>query len=478
MPYFSMNSAPKKVASSIVPGIAPGPGGRMARALPALAPAEIAGDAVISRLREAGHAALRVGGCVRDRLLGRAVADVDVATSALPSEVQELFPRTYAVGAAFGVVIVHADHGVDVEVATFREERGYADGRHPDEIRFASPAEDAQRRDFSVNALFYDPCEGAILDFTGGMADLRRGVIRAIGEPAARFREDGLRLLRAVRFAAELGFELDPATAAAVMEMAAGLERISAERVSTELTRMLTGRAPAAALRRLSELRLLQHWLPEVEAMSGVCQPAQFHPEGDVWQHTLVMLELLRGASATLAWAVLLHDVGKPPTFEFSDGRERFPRHAKVGGEMVRTILARLRASRQLTDDVAEIVANHMSFADVGRMRPATLRRLMARPTFADELELHRLDCLASHGKLDNYVLLLDAIAARAAEPAIPPPLITGRDVLALGISPGPRVGELLREAQERQLNGELRSPQEALEWAKIWLKNAGGITG
>ena len=235
---------------------------------------------------------------------------------------------------------------------------------------------------------------------------------------------------------------------------------------------MLTGRRPAVALRHLCELGLLKHWLPEVDAMGGVRQPAQFHPEGDVWQHTLAMLELLRGASETLAWAVLLHDVGKPPTFEFTDGRERFPRHARVGAETVQNIFTRLHASRQLADDVAEIVANHMSFADVDKMRPATIRRLMARPTFAAELEVHRLDCLASHGKLDNYLALLDQLAARATEPAIPPPLLTGNDVLALGLPPGPRIGLILREVQERQLNGELRTPQEALEWVKVWLKN------
>jgi poly(A) polymerase len=435
--------------------------------LPPLSAPEQAGDAVIGTLRQAGYCAYRVGGCVRDRLLGRAITDVDVATDAVPATVQRLFPHTYAVGAAFGVVVVHTEAGGDVEVATFRAESGYADGRHPEQVRFSTPAEDAVRRDFTINALFYDPAAQQILDYTDGMTDLARGIVRAIGDPAARFAEDHLRLLRAVRFAAELGFALEPSTAAAIPPLTSRLCSISAERVYTELRRMLTGRCPARAFDLLHELGLLAVCLPEVAAMRGVSQPPQFHPEGDVWQHTLKMLGLMHDAGEVLAWAVLLHDVGKPGTLEVVDGRERFHGHARTGAELTRAILSRLHASGDVIEAVSTIVDNHMTFGDVARMRRNTLRRLIARPTFAAELELHRLDCTASHADMDNYVFLLDTLAEYAAEPAIPSPLLRGHDLLALGLKPGPRVGQLLREIQDRQLNGDLRTPQEALEWVK-----------
>ncbi len=446
-------------------------------ALPPACAAEAAGDRVIDGLQAAGHTACRVGGCVRDRLLGRPVTDVDVATSATPEQVQALFPDTYAVGAAFGVVIVHLEAegvaAVDVEVATFRSESGYVDGRHPGQVCFSSPREDASRRDFTVNALFYDPSAERVYDFTGGLSDLRASVVRAIGDPAARFSEDALRLLRAVRFTAGLGFALDPATAAAIPPLAERLRLISAERIFAELTRMLLGRNPDTAFRLLEGLGLLRVCLPEISAMRGVAQPAQYHPEGDVWEHTLKLLGLMEGPTETLAWAALLHDVGKPPTFEFRDGRERFPCHAPVGAELARGILERFHASRALCDAVAEVVGAHMMIGDVTEMRPSKIRRILARPTFAEDLELHRLDCLASHADLANYDRLVAEREKLANEPPIPPPLLSGRDLLDLGLAPGPRVGALLREAQEIQLNGELRTPQEALEWARRRL--AGG---
>lgn len=429
--------------------------------------AERAGVEIVRRLQAAGHAAFLVGGCVRDRLLGRPVADVDVATDAVPAKVQALFPRTYAVGAAFGVVVVHTDSGEDVEVATFREERGYADGRHPDSVSFSTPEADAARRDFTINALFYDPDRQQVVDYVNGFADLERGVVRAIGDAPARFGEDALRLMRAVRFVAELGFDLDPATARAMPPLAGTLARISTERIYSELLRMLQGRDPQRAFALLQELGLLSVCLPELSAMVGVQQPAEFHPEGDVWVHTLALLAGMRQPAEALAWAVLLHDVGKPPTYEFRDGRERFPGHADHGEDMSRGILGRLHASREVIDAVAEMVGNHMTFAAVQEMRPSTLRRFMGRPTFRDELELHRLDCMASHGYADNYVFCLDELAKYANEPVLPEPLVRGGDVLALGLLPGPEVGRLLREASEQQLNGQLADRAQALAWLR-----------
>ncbi len=437
--------------------------------LPALHPAERAADAVIRKLQAAGHVAMRVGGCVRDRLLGRPAKDADVATAATPEQVAPLFTRTIPVGAAFGVTVVHDPDGSgeNVEVATFREETGYTDGRHPDAIRYAGPAEDARRRDFTVNALFYDPAREELWDYTGGLDDLRRGRLRTVGDPGARFAEDSLRLLRAVRFAAGLDFELDPATAAAIPPLAGTLGRVSQERIFAELDRMLRGRDPERAFRLLRDTGLLAVCLPEVASMAGVPQPPEYHPEGDVWEHTLLLLRHLRHPSQTLAWAALLHDVGKPPTLEEIDGRLRFYGHDDQGAQLAAAILERLRAPRRLSDDVAACVANHMTFGAVDRMRPSRVRRLIGRETFPDELELHRLDCQASHGGLNQYVLLLDRLAELADTPAVPPPLLRGAELLALGHRPGPRLGEILRAVQERQLEGELATADEALAWVR-----------
>jgi len=445
----------------------PGSGTSREIPLPAEAPAEIAADAIIAHLTGAGFTAYRVGGSVRDRLLGRAVHEVDVATDAPPEIVQRVFPKTFAVGAAFGVVIVHGDEGVDVEVATFRTESGYADGRHPRHVTFSDAPTDATRRDFTVNALFYDPAEQVVIDYVGGLSDLRKGIVRAIGDPSMRFAEDYLRMLRAVRFTASLGFELDPATRGAIPSLADRLRHISAERVLKELSRMLTGPAPHVAFADLADLGLLDYWLPEVAGMRGVTQSPDFHPEGDVWTHTLLLLRKLRGTDRELAWAALLHDVGKPPTLELRDGRERFPNHANVGGEIAGDILRRLHAPRKLTDAVIDMVGNHMTFMHVQQMRRSTLRRLLSRPTFGQELELHRIDCAASNGFTDNYQFLLDRLSEFAAEPVLPPPLINGRDVLAVGIGEGPEIGRVLAEAQEQQLGGNLASREEALEWLR-----------
>ncbi len=434
--------------------------------MPPLYPAEVAADRIVRILREAGFPAFRVGGCVRDRLLGRGVNEVDVATGAPPAAVRSVFPRTFAVGEAFGVVIVHTPSGVDVEVATFRKESGYADGRHPANVEVSDVATDARRRDFTVNALFYDPVAETIFDSVGGRSDLRRGVLRAIGAPDERFAEDYLRMLRAVRFAASLGFALEPATRRAMPPLAGHLSAISAERVRDEITRMLTGTNPASAVRLLGDLGLLRVWLPELDAMRDVPQPPEYHPEGDVWEHTLLCLEHMRAPSPELAWSVLLHDAGKPPTLKFKENRvPTFPGHARESAGVSDRILRRLRASGKLRKAVHAAAANHMTFRDVRDMRTPKLRRFMARETFNMELELHRIDCAASHGGSDNYVFLLDKSAQFADEPVLPAPLLNGRDVMQEGVAEGPAIGRILKKAREMQLDGELRTRGQALEW-------------
>ena len=417
---------------------------------------------VLRVLRANGHEALLVGGCVRDLLLGRAPKDWDIATDALPDRIEALFPKTVAVGKAFGIIAVVCDDDSMVEVATYRADSPYADGRHPSAVAFTNAREDALRRDFTVNALFLDPATGDIRDYIGGRADLDARVIRAIGDPETRFKEDHLRLLRAVRFAVVLGFSIEPATFAAIQKLAPQIHRISAERIRDELFRLLT-EAPQAgqALQLLRDAGLLKEILPEIEALVGVEQPPEFHPEGDVFTHVKLMLDAMPPhPSLRLALAVLLHDVGKPPTANFAtlpDGtqRWRFENHAPVGAEMARAILERLRAPNALVDDVGAIVAGHMRIADADKMRPPKLRRLIGAPTFDDELELHRLDCLSSHAILDVYEFLKAKQAEFAAEPVLPPPLVTGRDLIALGHAPGPQFAQLLRDAYDRQLEGE-----------------------
>ena len=416
---------------------------------------------VLRTLRENGHEALLVGGCVRDLLLGRAPKDWDVATDALPDRIEALFPKTVAVGKAFGIIAVVCDDGSTVEVATYRADSPYADGRHPGAVAFTNAREDALRRDFTVNALFLDPATGDIRDFVGGRADLDARVIRAIGDPETRFAEDHLRLLRAVRFAAVLGFAIEPATFAAIRKLAPHIRRISAERIRDELFRLLT-EAPQAgqALQLLRDAALLKEILPEIEALVGVEQPPEFHPEGDVFVHTKLMLDALpKNPSLRLALSVLLHDVGKPPTAQYAtlpDGtqRWRFECHASVGADMARAILERLRAPNALADDVCAIIGGHMRLADAPKMRAPKLRRLLGAPTFDDELELHRLDCLSSHAILDVYEFLKTEQAKFASEPVLPPPLVSGRDLIALGHAPGPHFAKILQDAYDRQLEG------------------------
>ncbi len=429
---------------------------------------------VVRTLRAAGHETFLVGGCVRDLLLGRTPKDWDVVTSARPDAIEALFPHSIPIGKAFGIITVVPDPQVfpgaaPVETATYRAESTYADGRHPDPgtLRFTDAREDALRRDFTVNALLLDPLPAGgsaprVCDFVGGRADLAARTIRAIGDPSRRFAEDRLRMLRAIRFAATLGFAIDPATFAAIRTLAPGIRDISAERIRDELLRILTESADAGtALGLLDSSGLLREILPEVHAMHGVEQPPEFHPEGDVYVHTRLMLSgLPPHPSARLALAVLLHDVGKPPTAHLAtlpDGtlRWRFESHAAVGAEMVRGILARLRCPNTLIDDVAHMVGNHMRIAESPNMRPPKLRRLLAAPTIDDELVLHRLDCESSHNSKNILDFLLAARARFAAEPVLPPPLVMGRDLIAAGLSPGPAFKPILQALYDLQLEGE-----------------------
>jgi poly(A) polymerase len=424
--------------------------------------------AIAERLRQRGHTAYFAGGCVRDLLSGKAPKDIDIATDARPDVVQKLFARTYAVGAHFGVIVV-LENGFQFEVATFRSDGAYIDGRHPVEVHFATAEEDAARRDFTINGMFFDPEKEEVIDFVGGRADLERRLLRAIGDPAQRFAEDRLRMLRAVRFATVLGFEIDPATWEAVVGSAPSILQISAERIREELVKIFLSPNRARGWDLLDASGLMGAVLPEIEAMKGCEQPPQFHPEGDVFKHTRIMLEMLPAeASLPLVFSVLFHDVAKPATaIVDEEGRIRFNGHDRVGAEMTEAIMERLRFSRAEIDATVEAVRQHMVFKDVPNMRVAKLKRFMARPTFEDELELHRVDCASSHAMLDNYEFLLRKKEEFASEPIIPPPLVRGDDLIALGLKPGPRFGEILEAVETRQLEGALKNREEALQWVR-----------
>ncbi len=433
-------------------------------------PKELA-EKICGVLRDAGHQAYLVGGCVRDLVLGREPADYDVATDALPERVQQLFPDSIAVGAQFGVIIV-AEGSVQVEVATFRSDVGYSDGRHPDRVTYArSPEEDVRRRDFTINGLLLDPRTGEVLDFVGGRDDLRAGLLRAIGEPGLRFREDKLRMVRAVRFAARLDYAIEPATLAALGRLAPQVTQVSAERLRDELTKLLTEGAARRGFELLDETGLLIIVLPEAAKMKGVEQPPQFHPEGDVWIHTRLMLEkLAAGSSPTLAWGVLLHDVGKPPTFipaASTGDRIRFDEHVEVGTRMAEEICRRLRFSNDDTEQVAALVANHLRFKDVFEMRPSTLKRFVRLPRFEEHLELHRLDCLASHGMLDAYQFVQRFLEETPPAQVRPARLVSGDDLKQMGLAPGPQFREILRAVEDAQLDGRLASRAEALAFIR-----------
>jgi poly(A) polymerase len=442
---------------------------------------------IIRALREHGHQAYLVGGCVRDLLLGSEPADYDVATDATPGEVMRIFPKTYAVGVQFGVVLVpfpedrlqfsssaagddfdlnHGGRGGLVEVATFRSDHGYSDGRHPGEVRFTkTPQEDVQRRDFTINGLLLDPIKNKVLDYVGGQRDLQAKVIRAIGDPAHRFGEDKLRMMRAVRFAARFDYAIEPATFAAIRQLASRIHQVSSERMREELTKMLTEGRARQAFELLDETALLAEVLPEISAMKGVQQPPQFHPEGDVFVHTLLLLENLpQPCSATLAWGALLHDVGKPPTFRVAADRIRFDGHVDVGVKMAEEICRRLHFSGHQTEQIVALVHNHMRFGHVQQMKESTLKRFLRLPNFAEHLQLHRLDCLAANRSLICYDFAREKAATIPPQAMRPTPLVTGDDLIAAGYEPGPRFREILTVIEDAQLEGRLNSREAAMD--------------
>ncbi len=469
--------------------------------------------AILSRLRQAGHESYFCGGCVRDALLGKTPKDYDIATAARPDEVERLFARTIPVGKAFGVILVEGEDGGHYEVATFRADLGYADGRRPDAVRFSSAEEDARRRDFTMNALFYDPDAERVIDFVGGRDDIRRRLVRTVGIAAERFEEDRLRLLRAVRFAARTGFAMEEATWRAVSEWADKVTSVSPERIAAELEGMLTGGYSRSAFAMLKDSGLLRHVLPEADAMAGVAQPPDFHPEGDVWVHTLILLgendaavldrtepvdfsnlqhidekrgmmtgdftgeqylsgvrECRRSMSESqalaLAWSALLHDIGKPATFSVSD-RIRFNEHDTLGAEMSETVLERLRRPRRIIDWTFDLIRRHIHFSTLRKMRKSKLRRWLNEPNFPIHLELHRLDCVASHSMLANWHFGLEAWREERARPPEPEPILRGGDLIALGLAPGPKIGEFLRRVEDARLEGEIADRAGAIEWVK-----------
>ncbi len=428
---------------------------------------------IIHRLQAEGFQALYVGGCVRDALLGVSPKDWDIATSATPEEVEALFEHTVPVGKSFGVMVVVED-GREYEVATFRKDGGYSDGRRPESVEYTDAREDALRRDFTINALMYDPVRRELLDFVGGQEDLKAGVVRAVGEPEQRFLEDHLRMLRAVRFAARTGFAIEPATFRAIRELAGLVTTVSAERIGAELLGMFTCRAPDAALVLLEESRLLRHVLPEVSAMLGMPQPPEFHPEGDVFEHTRLMLKML-GAELpaapfereVLGWAVLLHDVGKPLVISV-DGRIRFNCHDSKGAELATTILQRLKRPTKVIETVSDMIGRHMHFGNLSKMRLAKLRRFLREPAFPLHLTLHRYDCGSSHRIMENYEFGQRMLAEELAKPEELEPILKGADLIAMGFAPGPLFGKILEAVEDARLEGEISTPDQA----RLWVRN------
>jgi poly(A) polymerase len=433
---------------------------------------EIAG-AIVKRLQGAGFDAFWVGGCVRDFLLGRDPDDYDIATSARPGQIEKLFPRTIPVGRKFGVIVV-VEGSHQFQVATFRAEADYQDGRRPEKVVFGDARADALRRDFTVNGLFFDPERKKLHDWVGGTSDLRARIIRTIGSPDARFGEDHLRLLRAVRLAAQLGFKIETETFAAIKASARKVRSVSPERIREELTRLFRPPHASRGLELLRQSGLLEELLPEIAATITCEQSPDFHPEGTVFNHLLLMLKKMpREAHSSLPWAVLFHDVAKPltATTDAQTGARHFYGHEKIGAEMAGEILGRLRFPGKQIEEIVQAVLFHMQFKDAMEMRKSTLRRLLMRPTFPLELELHRLDCLGSHGRLDVYDFLIARAAELAQQPEIRPPLLKGADLIALGIKPGPAMGAMLADLREKQLQDELKTPAQARTWVKSQIK-------
>jgi poly(A) polymerase len=418
---------------------------------------------IIKKLKNSGFEAFFAGGWVRDFVMGGPKgSDIDIATDARPEDIRRLFGRTVGVGEQFGVMIV-LEGGIPFEVATFRADVGAKDGRHPESVVYTDAKNDALRRDFTINGMFYDPLADKVIDYVDGRGDIARKIIKAIGAPAQRFAEDYLRMLRAVRFAARFGFNIEEETFAAIKDNAPRIKKISVERIFAEMSKMLAGPNPHISLELLHDTGLLAHFLPEVENMRGVEQPAQFHPEGDVFAHTVKTLEFLPpNPSPALAWAALLHDIGKPPTMTVTD-RIRFNNHHHAGARMAADILKRLRAQNALNDDVVSMVENHMNFMNVAKMRLSTLKKFLSRPTIRDELELHKADCLSSHSDLSNYDFIKERLETFKAEEIKPPPLISGKDLIALGLKPGPLFGKILGEVYDLQLEDKIATREEAL---------------
>jgi poly(A) polymerase len=428
-------------------------------------------NSICEKLHQNGHQALLVGGCVRDLLLGRAPADYDVTTDATPDRVMTLFPECVTVGAQFGVILIPRD-GLKVEVATFRSDVGYSDGRHPDRVVYSQTAqEDVKRRDFTINGLLMRHDTGETIDFVNGQADLEAGILRAIGDPDRRFTEDKLRMMRALRFAARFDFEIEAATFRAIRRHAGEIHQVSSERLREELTKLLTEGAARQGFELLDRTGLLDQVLPEIGAMKGVEQPPEYHPEGDVWIHTRMMLEALpAGTSLTLAWGVLLHDVGKPPTFRSATetgDRIRFDGHVAVGVRMAEQICHRLRFSNEDTEQVLALVDNHMKFKDVESMRASTLKRFLRMPRFEEHLALHRLDCLSSHRRLNSYDFVTRVLAEMPPEQIRPPRLLSGGDLQEMGYTPGPLFGQILRSVEDAQLETQIKTKEQAAEYVR-----------
>ncbi len=429
-------------------------------------------EQIVQKLTQAGHVAVYAGGCVRDALLDRPYPDVDIATSATPDQVQALFPKASdPQGKAFGVIRLRLDEHV-FEIATFRVDGPYLDGRRPSSVTFTTAEEDARRRDFTVNGMFFDPLKNELLDYVQGRADLSARLIRAIGDPVARFTEDRLRLFRALRFAVQLGFEIEPATWKALCTLAPESKVISPERIRDELVKILTSPDPARGFDLLHDSGLMAVWIPELLEMRGCDQSPEHHPEGDVWVHTRLLLTHLKNPSPVLALAALLHDVGKPRTSKTEpSGRIRFFGHEGVGARMAEEILRKLRFPNDEIASITACIANHMAFKDAPNMRVSTLKRLLARPTFTEELELHRVDCSACHGELDIHTFLTAKLSEFSKEEIKPKPLITGHDLQKLGVQPGPQMGKILNQLMDEQLEGKFTDRDGAITRAQELLK-------
>ena len=427
-------------------------------------PAEETAVSIVTKLQKNGFESYFAGGCVRDKLMNRNPEDFDIATQATPEEIAKLFSNTIPVGSSFGVMVV-VKKGIQYEVATFRNEHGYSDGRHPDIVQFTTPEEDASRRDFTINGMFFNPLENKIIDYVNGQEDIKNKIIRAIGDPDKRFTEDRLRLMRAIRFAVRLNFSIEKNTWNAIKANAEHINTISPERIREETTKILMGPRAGIAVKLLQKAGLLKMILPEAEAMIGVEQPVEYHPEGDVFEHTCLLLDGMHEPDEILAWAAFLHDIGKPVTYRRAKDRIRFNNHNRAGSIMAEKICRRLRFSNESTDAICNCIDNHMNFMHVRNMRPSTLKRLIRRPTFFNELELHRLDCESSHGDISNWEFLKEKSSLYKEEEIRPDPLINGHDLIKAGYKPGRLFKEILNEVESLQLEDRITDKEQAIKW-------------